>query len=122
MIELEQWAVDNGYYVRPEVVTENGEETGSLPQLQGTDDQTLFTETLDVLPTLEDDKQDAFLDAAYNKVYEYYKGKEATNQRAREKANTWFERVMTEINKTSQDTTDAEDVPEGLGALVGAGQ
>lgn len=121
--ELVLWAKDKGIYAgAPDQKEEDTSSTSDIPILQGTDDQTLFTETLDMLPTLEGDKKDAFIDAAYNKVYEYYKGKEATNQRAREKANAWLERVMTETNKTSQVTTNAEDVPEGMGALVGAGQ
>lgn len=125
MIELEQWAVDNGYYVRPEVVTENGEETGSLPQLQGTDADTMFREALNLLPTVEADKQSDFLDSAWNQVYEYYKGKEFDNQRAREKADAWLKRVREEIKRTSQSSETVEeitDVPEGLSALVGAGQ
>ena len=121
MIELEQWAVDSGYYTRPDTDTE---ETATF-QLQGTDADTLFREALKLHPTLDADKQEDFLDAAYNKVYEYYKGKEISNQRAREKTDAWLKRVREEINKTSQSSKTVEeitDVPEGFGALVGAGQ
>lgn len=124
MIELEQWAVDSGYYTRPEVNKNNGEQK-AFPELQGTDADTLFREALKLHPTLDADKQEDFLDVAYNKVYEYYKGKENSNQRAREKTDAWLKRVREEINKTSQSSETVEeitDVPEGFGALVGAGQ
>jgi len=124
--ELVLWAKDKGVYAgAPDQKEEDKSGTSDIPILQGTDADTLFREALKLHPTLDADKQEDFLDAAYNKVYEYYKGKENSNQRAREKTDAWLKRVREEINKTSQSSETVEeitDVPEGFGALVGAGQ